>query len=146
MAPIMKKLVDAVPGKQDSLSSYYILGYYTTHQQMDDKFREVKITGTLGAMAKLNYRAGYTARSRTRASVDTGKGGDRDAAAETAPVLLYKKEPEYSEEARKAKWQGTVLLLVEVDASGQAAKHQGDSRLGHGTGSESYRSHRTVEV
>jgi TonB family protein len=38
----------------------------------------------------------------------------------TAPVLLYKKEPEYSEEARKAKFQGTVMLAVEVDASGRA--------------------------
>jgi TonB family protein len=38
----------------------------------------------------------------------------------TAPALLYKVEPEYSEEARKAKYQGTVLLYVEVDPSGHA--------------------------
>ncbi|HEY1219228.1 MAG: energy transducer TonB [Bryobacteraceae bacterium] len=38
----------------------------------------------------------------------------------TAPVLLYKKEPEYSEEARKAKYQGTVVLEIYVDASGRA--------------------------
>jgi TonB family protein len=36
------------------------------------------------------------------------------------PALLSKVEPEYSEEARKAKYQGTVLLSVEVDASGRA--------------------------
>ena len=35
-----------------------------------------------------------------------------------APVLLYKKEPEYTEEARKAKYQGSVLLSVEIDPSG----------------------------
>jgi len=38
----------------------------------------------------------------------------------TAPVVLYKKEPEYSEEARKAKYQGTVVLYIEVDPSGRA--------------------------
>jgi len=34
--------------------------------------------------------------------------------------VLYKKEPEYSEEARKAKYQGTVVLYIEVDPSGRA--------------------------
>ncbi len=38
----------------------------------------------------------------------------------TAPVLLVKVEPEFSEEARKAKFQGTVLLGIEVDISGHA--------------------------
>src|SRR5215831_1455991 len=37
----------------------------------------------------------------------------------TAPTLLYKVEPEYSEEARKAKYQGTVVLYVEVDPTGK---------------------------
>jgi TonB family protein len=38
----------------------------------------------------------------------------------SAPTLLYKVEPEYSEEARKAKYQGVVILYVEVDPSGRA--------------------------
>jgi TonB family protein len=38
----------------------------------------------------------------------------------TAPTLVAKVEPEYSEEARKAKYQGTVLLYVEVDPNGRA--------------------------
>jgi TonB family protein len=38
----------------------------------------------------------------------------------TAPALLFKVEPEYSEEARKAKVQGAVLLSIEVDRSGRA--------------------------
>jgi len=36
-----------------------------------------------------------------------------------APVLLYKVEPEFSEEARKAKLQGTVMLYAEVDTGGR---------------------------
>jgi protein TonB len=37
----------------------------------------------------------------------------------SSPSLIYKVEPEYSEEARKAKFQGTVLLYVEVDETGK---------------------------
>jgi periplasmic protein TonB len=37
----------------------------------------------------------------------------------SSPALLFKVEPEYSEEARKAKFQGTVLLSVEVDEQGK---------------------------
>ncbi|MDX1982364.1 MAG: energy transducer TonB [Bryobacteraceae bacterium] len=37
----------------------------------------------------------------------------------SAPSLVFKVEPEYSEEARKAKFQGTVVLYVEVDEKGQ---------------------------
>ncbi len=36
------------------------------------------------------------------------------------PKLIYKVEPEFSEEARKAKFQGTVIINAEVDASGRA--------------------------
>ena len=44
----------------------------------------------------------------------------RDSARpyDRAPVLIFKKEPEYSEAARKAKYQGTVLLDMDVDDSG----------------------------
>jgi periplasmic protein TonB len=36
----------------------------------------------------------------------------------TPPELIYKEEPEFSEQARKAKYQGTVLLAIEVDLNG----------------------------
>jgi TonB family protein len=42
----------------------------------------------------------------------------------TAPSLLSKVEPEYSEEARAAKLQGTVLLKVVVDTDGLAKNIQ----------------------
>jgi TonB family protein len=35
------------------------------------------------------------------------------------PVVIFKKEAEYPEEARKAKYQGTVLLDVQIDDSGR---------------------------
>jgi protein TonB len=36
----------------------------------------------------------------------------------SAPTLISKTEPEYSEEARKAKYSGSVLLSIVVDANG----------------------------
>jgi len=39
----------------------------------------------------------------------------------SAPVPIYKPEPAYSEEARKAKYQGTVVLWIVVDAQGNVA-------------------------
>jgi protein TonB len=50
----------------------------------------------------------------------------------SAPALLYKVEPEYSEEARKAKYQGTVVLYVEVDPSGKAVNPKVVRSLGLG--------------
>ena len=64
--------------------------------------------------------------SGTGGGVGPGSGGGigggvyRVGGGVSAPILLYKKEPEYSEEARKAKYQGTVTLYVEVDPSGRA--------------------------
>ena len=50
----------------------------------------------------------------------------------SAPSLIYKVEPEYSEEARKAKYQGTVVLYVEVDPSGKAVNPKVIRSLGLG--------------
>jgi periplasmic protein TonB len=54
-----------------------------------------------------------------------GEGGDAGGGvrgfvgASTAPVVLYQVEPEFSEEARKAKLQGVVMLYGEVDTNGR---------------------------
>jgi TonB family protein len=37
------------------------------------------------------------------------------------PLLLHKEEPEYSEDARKARFQGTVTLLIDVGLDGRPA-------------------------
>ena len=48
-----------------------------------------------------------------------GGGVYRIGGGVSAPVPIYKVEPEYSEEARKAKFQGTVLLAIVVDENGR---------------------------
>jgi periplasmic protein TonB len=50
----------------------------------------------------------------------------------TPPELLYKVEPEFSEEARKAKHQGVVVLSIEVDASGNVRNIRVRQSLGLG--------------
>ena len=56
--------------------------------------------------------------ARVRA-VDSVAGLTGSAAAFRRPSVLLKVEPEYSEEARKAKWQGTVVLSLVVDDQGR---------------------------
>jgi len=51
-----------------------------------------------------------------------GGGAFKVGGGVSPPTLLYKVEPEYSEEARKAKYQGTVVLSVVVDATGKAVE------------------------
>jgi TonB family protein len=108
--------------------SYYILGYYTTNGTFDGKIRHVTISGNQDRMAKLEYRANYTPRPPARSVADPGEQSVDSAI--TPPKLIRKQEPEYSEEARKAKWQGTVLVSVQVDTAGQAA----DTRIIRGLG------------
>jgi TonB family protein len=48
-----------------------------------------------------------------------GGGAYRVGGGVSAPGVIFKVEPEYSEEARKAKFQGTVLLSIVVDDKGQ---------------------------
>jgi len=44
---------------QEELSSYYIIGYYTTNSALDGKFRRVNIALKEITSAKLDYRRGY---------------------------------------------------------------------------------------
>jgi periplasmic protein TonB len=50
----------------------------------------------------------------------------------TPPQLLYKVEPEFSEDARKAKYQGVVVLSIEVDANGTVRNVRVQQGLGLG--------------
>jgi protein TonB len=52
--------------------------------------------------------------------VGIGGGVYRVGGAVSQPAVIFKVDPEYSEEARKAKYSGTVMLAVIVDAEGHA--------------------------
>ena len=70
--------------------------------------------------------------------VGPGSGGGFGGAAYrigggvSPPSVLSKVEPEYSEEARKAKWQGTVALQIVVDEHGNPQQMRVTRSLGLG--------------
>ena len=81
------------------------------------------------------------ARAKGIRKTRVGAMGPREAAASSiyktgggvkAPSLLSKVEPEYSEEARSAKYSGTVLLKVVVDVDGLAKNIEVVNSLGMG--------------
>ena len=51
----------------------------------------------------------------------------------TPPQLIYKVEPEFSEEARKAKYQGTVVLAMEVGPPSRQAEECSRAASASGT-------------
>jgi TonB family protein len=62
----------------------------------------------------------------------TGDGSFRMGKGMTAPRVIYQTDPEFSEEARKAKYQGNCLLGLVVDANGHPTKIRVLSALGMG--------------
>lgn len=62
----------------------------------------------------------------------TGGGAYRVGGGVSAPKALFAPDPEYSEEARKAKYQGTVLLWVVVGPDGRAHEIKISRPLGMG--------------
>lgn len=77
-----------------------------------------------GSGAGIGSGSGGGVGSGKGGGVGPGSGGNigggvfRIGGGVSSPALVYKVEPEYSEEARKAKFQGTVLLSVVVDDKG----------------------------
>jgi periplasmic protein TonB len=62
----------------------------------------------------------------------TGGGPFSVGGGVSAPIPIYQPEPPYSEEARKAKFQGVVVLSIVVDTAGNVTDVQVVRRLGLG--------------
>ncbi|HUX09102.1 MAG TPA: TonB family protein [Terriglobia bacterium] len=62
----------------------------------------------------------------------TGGGAYSVGGNVSAPIPIYKPEPPYSEQARKAKYQGAVVLWVVVDAQGNVDSAEVVKPLGMG--------------
>jgi VWFA-related protein len=54
-------LAKGIVQAEQSVTSYYVIGYYTSNAALDGKFRRVKITLARDLSAKLDYRQGYYA-------------------------------------------------------------------------------------
>jgi TonB family protein len=72
---------------------------------------------------------GIGERSGPRLGGDGGRSGSRNV---KSPQVIYKVEPEYTEEARKARYQGTVILAIDVDEQGRATNVRVVQGLGLG--------------
>ncbi len=73
----------------------------------------------------------------------TGGGAYSVGGNVSAPVAIYKPEPPYSEQARKAKYQGTVVLWIVVDAQGNVTQAQVVKPLGMGLDENALRTVKT---
>jgi VWFA-related protein len=54
-------LTKGIVRAEQAVSSYYVIGYYTTNSALDGKFRRIKISLARDLSAKLDYRQGYYA-------------------------------------------------------------------------------------
>lgn len=73
----------------------------------------------------------------------TGGGIFQVGGSVSAPLCLYCPDPEYSEEARKAKYQGTVVLWAVVDETGRPRNIRVVKSLGLGLDEEAVRAVQT---
>ena len=93
-----------------------------------------KLSGTLG----MGNGSGSGVGSGKGGGYGPGEGGGvgggayRVGGGVSAPAVLVKVDPEYSEEARKAKYSGTVVLSVVVDPEGKARDIRVVKSLGMG--------------
>ena len=59
-------LTKGIVQAQQAMSSYYLVGYYTSNANLDGKFRRIKISLNAGLTASLDYRQGYFAGKQFR--------------------------------------------------------------------------------
>jgi TonB family protein len=128
-----QKLLDSAGAQSSAVSSYYVLGYYTTNSRLDGSYRQIRVALKNNPAAKLDYRAGYYgSRVADLGSPDAGGANGTISSDITGPTVLSKVDPEYSEEARKAKYSGTVWLRIDVDTLGQVTRVVVTRSLGMG--------------
>jgi TonB family protein len=72
-----------------------------------------------GGDATLRVAPVITTPQTTGNGTVTATGIYRPGGGVTNPIPTYKPEPQYSEEATKAKWQGAVLVSVVIDETGK---------------------------
>jgi TonB family protein len=64
--------------------------------------------------------------------IGAGTGAYRVGGGVSSPIAIYDPDPEYSDEARQAKYQGTVMLSVVVDTDGRPRQVRVQRSLGMG--------------
>jgi TonB family protein len=117
-----------------SLPSYYILGYYSSNLTRDGQYRKVLVMRNGDSASNLEFKSGYYAElsSRVNPPATAQVRPANNASGTRPPIPINRPQPQYSEEARKAKWGGTVLLDVDIDATGKVVSVTVAKPLGRG--------------
>jgi periplasmic protein TonB len=104
----------------------------------DPKSSAVIPSNGTGSLGGIGSGSGGGVGSGTGAGVGPGFGGGigggyfRPGGGVTAPRVIYQTDPEFSEEARKAKYQGTCVLGLIVDTNGRPTNIRVINALGMG--------------
>ena len=104
----------------------------------DPKSSAVIPSNGTGSGSGIGSGSGGGVGSGTGPGVGPGEGGGmgggifRPGKGVTPPRVIYQTDPEFSEEARKAKYQGTCVLGLVVDANGRPTAIRVLSALGMG--------------
>ncbi|MGB2605050.1 MAG: energy transducer TonB [Candidatus Sulfotelmatobacter sp.] len=104
----------------------------------DPKSSAIIPSNGTGSGSGIGSGSGGGVGSGTGAGVGPGFGGGmgggvfRPGRGVTAPRVIYQTDPEFSEEARKAKYQGTCVLGLVVDANGRPTNIRVLNALGMG--------------
>jgi TonB family protein len=104
----------------------------------DPKSSAVIPSNGTGSGSGIGSGSGGGVGSGTGPGVGPGEGGGmgggvfRPGKGVTPPRVIYQTDPEFSEEARKAKYQGTCVLGLVVDANGHPTSIRVLSALGMG--------------
>jgi TonB family protein len=123
---LFKQALDAAdPGSSEVATSLKVYAGFLERQGRNEeaanlKAKESRIRTQLALHNATAYR-----RAAGPAPLHVGAGV-------TAPRLVSKVEPEYSEEARAAKYQGTVVVAVTIDTNGIAQDMRVTRSLGMG--------------
>jgi VWFA-related protein len=114
---------------QKDISSYYIIGYYSTNDKMDGKYRRIKLTASPALMArvsKLDYRSGYFAGKEFRKFTSSDKERQLSEAlmlGDPVTDLTIAMEVNYFRQARDRYF---VPVTIKVPGSEfELAKHGG---------------------
>jgi TonB family protein len=136
---ISYQAVDASQSFGSSVKGYYVLGYYTANRNPAINFHPVQITLKNGRPGKLDYRAGfYTENGFTGSAIPPTHASALDPTL-TPPEITRKVEALYAEQARRAKYQGTVTLAIHIDATGAVTGATVKKALGLGLDEEAQR-------
>jgi len=111
------------PDSPDAATTLNLYAQFLRHQNRVSEAEPLESRAKQIRQAHVAELTRQTAHSATAVKVGGGV---------TAPMVLFKKEPEYSEEARVEKLQGTVLLGIDVGTDGLAYNIRVVRSLGEG--------------